>query len=46
MLRASHLHEVEANLYLAQTYDRGVDGSLSVTIDWSTSIMKFDFLVF
>ena len=30
MIRASELQEIEANLYLAQIYDKGVDGSLFV----------------
>jgi hypothetical protein len=30
MIRASELQETEANLYLAQFYDKGVDGCLFV----------------
>jgi hypothetical protein len=30
MIRASELQETEANLYLARTYDKGVNGFLFV----------------
>jgi len=30
MIRASELQETEANLYLAQIYDKGINGSLCV----------------
>jgi len=42
LIRASELHETEANLHLAQIYDNGVDGSMFVidkfrikTVDFS-----------
>ncbi len=34
MIHASELQETEANLYLAQIYDKGIDGSMFVVVNF------------
>ncbi|CAF1048981.1 unnamed protein product [Rotaria sordida] len=40
MIRASELHETEANLYLAQLFDNGVEGSLEP--DWKQATEYYE----
>ncbi|CAF4949387.1 unnamed protein product [Rotaria sp. Silwood1] len=40
MIRASELHETEANLYLARLFDNGVEGSLGP--DWKQAVEYYE----
>lgn len=40
LIRASELHETEANLHLAQIYDNGVDGSIDK--DWNEAVKYYE----
>lgn len=45
MLHASELHETEAHLFLAQFYDKGVEGSLYVSFLFLYDIEHLIFLL-
>ncbi|CAF2150474.1 unnamed protein product [Rotaria magnacalcarata] len=40
LIRASELQEIEANLYLAQFYDKGIDGALES--EWKQAAMYYE----
>jgi hypothetical protein len=44
MIRASAHQETEANLYLAQFYDKGVNGSLFVVFNCTSICFSFTYL--
>jgi hypothetical protein len=44
MIRASAHQETEANLYLAQFYDKGVNGLLFVVFNCTSILFSFTYL--